>query len=314
MSDELQRRLSSLRADLDGVALASPRDVRRRGDRRTRNQLAGGAIASVAALGLVGTLALSALGAETDDNRPIVAATPTASDTASPATAAPTPSETSTPKATATTAPPATQGAPDPSTEQTPPATPQTTDEEPGSPGLIEALADDPLLTGADLGEFPVYGALQRSPDDPSVAPLCATNPALFDAAERASGLFFDANIGEATVSEWVLRFGTVAEAESAVKQLQDELAGCEDQADPADVTLDVDGPTAVDVGDQAFRYAVKTTPVADGGLGFDEVATVRQANVVVVAYWNAMGDPYNGSRAVFGTPVLQKALDAAVG
>jgi hypothetical protein len=265
MSDELHERLHSLRADLDGVPLAAPSAVRRRGERRTRHQVAGAAVASVAALGLVGTVAVSALGAENDAApRPIIATTPTAE----------------------------------------------------ASPGLVEALADDPLLTGADLGEFPVYGVLMDSPDAPQVPPMCADDPAGLAAAERAARYFYSDL--DANAAEWVLRFDTVEQAGAAAAQLAQGSVGGACAEDVVEDEFDSvsTGPSDVGAGDEAYRTTLTTTPKPGVGSSpsYQELVVGRRGNVVVALFWSSMGKPDESGGTLLGETLVEEALGAATG
>jgi hypothetical protein len=268
LPDELHDRLSGLRADLDGVPMADAHAVRRRGDRRTRHQAVGTAVASVAAIGLVGTLALSALGEERGSSRPVPGTpTVTATDVATPA------------------------------------------------PALHGALAADPLLTGADLGPFPVYGVLLDSPEAPDVPPMCAPDPAGLGAAQVAQRLYYSDL--DATGSEWVLRFDSAAAAERATSQLAEGSVGgdCARDTTGEDFVTTPAGPAAVEAGDEAYRTSLAMVPAPGVGseLSYQEMVVGRDANVVTVLYWRSQGSPREDGGSVLSAEQLARALDAAV-
>lgn len=262
MTDRIEETLRTLSRDLDQVGLADSGAIRRRGDQRTRNQVVGSALATVAVVAGVAGLA----GGLTGDRD-------------------------------------AAQG---------PPANPSVTTT--AEPWL--RLADQPFLLVEDLGSFGGYdqaGPFIDAESAPEVLPeQCATRPGSWGADDvRATRYYQDGS--EASIFEYVLRFGSAAEAEANAARLGDELSDC-----PApgyvdgDLTQRGEPVTGVASGYRGSRFFV---PNVASETSYYEAAVARVANVVVVLEWQAYSNPAGDGEAdwVWTAERLQTALDRAV-
>lgn len=261
MTDRLEETLRTLQLDVDRVGLADSASVRDRGDRRTRHQVVGSALATVAlvaaAVGVTGTL--------TADREAV----------------------------------------------EGPPANPTvSTTQEP-----VLSLAAQPLLRDGDLTGIEPYGAFQDSGEQPSYQLLqCIDVPALAGDAKRMSTVLFEPDIGEPTVHEHALQFESARAAERFVVGLVDRFDSCP-QGDPAEVTTEdrPDDGSLGPVADGAYRFSRLSTPTANAGIGYYELGTVRESNLVVVLEWSSMGLP-DGVDWVWTEQRLQTAIDRAAG
>jgi hypothetical protein len=94
------------------------------------------------------------------------------------------------------------------------------------------------------------------------------------------------------------------------------ELAGCP-AGDPAEATVEDRGEQRVDgVGDEAYHASRLTTPTADAGIHYYELAIARTGNLVVTLEWTGMGNPAGDGPDdwVWTAERLRTALDRAVG
>lgn len=261
MTDRLEETLRTLQLDVDRVGLADSASVRDRGDRRTRHQVVGSALATVALV----AAAVGVTGILTADREAI----------------------------------------------EGPPANPTvSTTQEP-----VLSLAAQPLLRDGDLSGIDPYGAFQDSGRQPSYRLLrCLDVPALAGDAKRRSTVLFEPDIGEPEVHEHALQFESAAAAEKFQTGLVGAFDACP-EGDPAEVTTQdrPDDGSLGRVGDQAHRFSRLSTPTADAGIGYYELGTVRESNLVVVLEWSSMGQPAGGDW--FWTEErLQIAIDRAVG
>jgi hypothetical protein len=169
--------------------------------------------------------------------------------------------------------------------------------------------ADSPLLT---VGQI----SFVQSPEQPDIAQTklqCMPDPATLGATASKSGFFYSEV--EGTFSEHVLRFDTSAQAAAAADTLQSTFEACP-EGDPAEVTTADRGPQAV--GLDGFHASRTSTPRADAGIGYNETGVVRDANVLVVLFFNGMGNPAEGENAtpaaswVWSAERLQAAIEAA--
>jgi hypothetical protein len=165
----------------------------------------------------------------------------------------------------------------------------------------VHALAADPLLRGSDVVVAGTQLSFQRSPGPvpEDQRPLqCIPSPTTLGEAEgKAVQLFADP---EGTVVEHVLRFADAAAATDAVQELSVKFASCT-KGDPNEATVDDRGPVRANgVGgvSETFHAARLTTPTADAGLAYYELAIARSSNVVVVLEWSSMGKPVKDEQA----------------
>ena len=191
-----------------------------------------------------------------------------------------------------------------------PTATTSVTEEKPLT------LADDPLLRPDDIGTIGPYAGWQRSPEavSQSLRPLrCVTSPTTWGAERTEAAQYYQDLDG--MVVEHVLRFPDVASAEAGLRLGLSQFAAC-GTGDPAQATV-VDRPSedVPGVADEARRASRLTTPKADAGIAYYELAVTRTDNVVVVLEWTSMGNPYGDDSAdwVWDADRLQIALDRAV-
>lgn len=266
MTDRLEAKLRTLSRDLDQLGLADSDAVRRRGDRRTRNQVVGSSLAVVAVVAVV----IGTAGGLTGNRE-------------------------------ATQAPPANP-------------TVTTTQEQ------QLRLADRPFLRVEDLGSFGGYdqaGPFIDADAPPEVLPeQCATRPGSWGSAElRATRYYQDGS--EASIAEYVLRFGSAAEAEqAALKRAYSDLAAyCPTTVDPSEGTLTTRESEIVPGFAGAVRHSRYFVPEYASEPSYYEVATARRTNVVVVLEWLGSGNPAGDGEQdrVWTAERLQTALDRAV-
>ena len=263
MPDRIEERLRALAPDLDRVGLADPGAVRRRGERRTRNQALGSAVAGV--LLLAGVVGVS--GGLSGDRQAVVA-------------------------------PPARDG-----------ATASTT------PAAALSLAPQPLLRDGDLTGVGPFGDFLDTGDQPADRLLsCIDVPGAAAGAERASTVLHETEIGEPAVHEHVLRLESESAASRLVLGLSAAFRSC-DRGDPGEATVTDRGPESFGQAG-GLRASRLTTPTADAGIGYYELAVTSKATVVVVLEWSSMGNPVGQGPGdwVWTADRLQVALARAVG
>jgi len=177
------------------------------------------------------------------------------------------------------------------------------------------SLAAAPFLQDGDLTGVGPYGDFQDSGDQPSYQLMqCIDVAALAGTATLTSTVLFEPDIGEPTVHEHALEFGSAAAADEFVTRAGQAFATCE-EGDPAEVTVTDRGPEQV-AGVEGLRGSRLTVPTADAGIGYYELGVVREGNVVVALEWSSMGNPYGDESGdwVLTPERLQTAIDRAVG
>ena len=167
-----------------------------------------------------------------------------------------------------------------------------------------------PLLT---VGQV----TFTQSPDAPDVTQTklqCMPDPVTLGATVTKAGFFY--SDAEGAFTEHVLQFDTSNQATAAATSLEQTFRDCP-EGDAAEVTVADRGPESVGGGD-AFRASRLSTPTADAGIGYNEIGVARDRNVLVVLYFNGMGNPAeaeNDTAAaswVWSAERLRAALDAA--
>jgi hypothetical protein len=170
--------------------------------------------------------------------------------------------------------------------------------------------ADSPMLT---VGQT----TFTQSPDAPDVTQTklqCMPDPVTLGATPTKAGFFY--SDVEGAFTEHVLQFATSNQAVAAASSLTAAFAACP-EGNAAEVTVDDRGPQAV--GLDGFHASRTSTPTADAGIGYNEIGVARDQNVLVVLYFNGMGNPAEAendtpaSSWVWSAERLQAALDAAV-
>ena len=173
------------------------------------------------------------------------------------------------------------------------------------------ALAAQPLLDAADVPTFSGAYGWQVSPDETAAdQPFlqCLPSPSQL-AAPQTEKRFFYTDL-QPTATEHVLRYATVAAAESTVADLRSGLVACAEQ---------LAGRPSVDqrpVQDTAggFRFSQSSAP-AGSEVSYVEVSVARQANVIVVLQWNGAVDEVGSDQGtwVWDEATVTTALDRAV-
>lgn len=185
----------------------------------------------------------------------------------------------------------------------------------------LHDLEAQPFLRVEELGSFGGYdqaGPFIDAEAAPEVLPeQCATRPGSWGAAELRSTRYYQDG-SEASIHEYVLQFGTVAEAEqAALKRAYSDLAAtCPATVDPAEGTLTTRESEIVPGLDRAVRHSRYFVPEYASEPSYYEVATARRGNVVVVLEWLASGSPAGevDSDWVWTAERLRTALDRATG
>lgn len=182
----------------------------------------------------------------------------------------------------------------------------------------LREIAADPFLRPADFGSFGGYdqvGPFIDAGKEPVVDPQqCRLRPTTWGAEQvRATQFYQDGS--EVSLYEYVLQFGTVAEAEAALAaRAAADLSQCPSSMDPADGELTLRGLSPVPGldGQRTSRYFV---PKVASEPHYYEAAVAREANVVVVLDWSAFGNPAGEGDTdwVWTTERLRSALDRAV-
>jgi hypothetical protein len=169
--------------------------------------------------------------------------------------------------------------------------------------------ADSPMLT---VGQT----TFTQSPDAPDVTQTklqCMPDPVTLGATPTKAGFFY--SDVEGAFTEHVLQFDTSNQAVAAASSLSAAFEACP-EGNAAEVTVDDRGPQAV--GLDGFHASRTSTPTADAGIGYNEIGVARDQNVLVVLYFNGMGNPAEAendtpaSSWVWNAERLQAALDAA--
>jgi hypothetical protein len=177
------------------------------------------------------------------------------------------------------------------------------------------ALADDPLLRAEDIGDLGPHTGWQRSPEgvSASMRTRCVSSPEAWG-ADRVEGAQYYEEL-DGLIVEYALEFDSAGRAAAAVRQGMRELATCP-KGDPAEATVEDRGAEAVPgVGDGAQHASRLTTPTANAGIHYYELALARTGNVVVMLEWNGMGNPAGEGPAdwVWTADRLRTALDRAI-
>lgn len=194
---------------------------------------------------------------------------------------------------------------------QGPPANPTVTT----TPEPWLRLANHPFLRVEDLGSFGGYdqvGPFIDAEAAPEVLPdQCATRPASWGADDvRATRYYQDGS--EASISEYVLHFGSAAEAEANAARLGEELSACTTAAyTDGDLTQRGEPVAGLASGYRGSRFFV---PNVASETSYYEAAVARVANVVVVLEWQAFSNPAGDGEQdwVWTAERLQTALDRA--
>jgi hypothetical protein len=169
--------------------------------------------------------------------------------------------------------------------------------------------ADSPLLT---IGN----GTYQRAPGAPDVTQTklqCMPDPTTLGATVTKAALFYSDIDG--TFTEHALQFATSDQATAAAATLEQAFESCPD-GDPAEVTTSDRGPEAV--GLDGFHASRESVPTADAGIGYNEIGVAQDRNLLVVLYFNGMGNPVEdeasspASAWVFDAERVTAAINAA--
>ena len=115
----------------------------------------------------------------------------------------------------------------------------------------------------------------------------------------------------DATFVQTALQFPDVASASNAAQRLFKDFSACP-KGDPGEAQVS-DREEALGVGVQGYRFSRLTTPTADAGLAYNEVAVARIGAVVVVLDWSSMGSPVDAPDWAWTTEQVALALDRAV-
>ncbi|WP_157987882.1 hypothetical protein [Jiangella endophytica] len=261
--DSLSRRLSSLDSDLAGISLPGPAAARRRAAQRTRHQVTGGVLASVAAVAL-GVFAVSP-----------------PDFVASPNPAGP-PSDSPTATTTPTTSTPS--PSPSPSTPPVEPSPDPTGNGGNGDDGTSSLAV--PPGTLIDL-EYLIRG--QESPSDwvevPAGGSWLPCMPAAGDGAEAVAFQVEDYYRVEHIVEP------AGADAEARLADLRDDITACAEGGDHALIQVwQVSG-----VGDETYLLAWQGPPRTEETQTYVEATLTRADGFVEIVVRGGAGQDYNG-------------------
>lgn len=171
-------------------------------------------------------------------------------------------------------------------------------------------LAADPFLRAGDVAPIGPYASFQRGEVGTDAMSLtCLSNPESWGATSVQT-IVFSSDL-DATFSQTVLQFPDVASATAAAERPLAEFAGCP-EGDPAEASV-ADRSGQLAVGSQAYQFSRLTTPTADAGLAYTEVAVARNGTVVVVLDWVSLGSPVADPGWAWTPEQVGIALDRAV-